>query len=145
MQNGFFGEVYLDRFSLSSMLPSLIAAALGFSAPTPTRGVCRTIGVDFGLARVGVAVSSGFAPLPLSVLPCGGSDADDFAAVARAVGRLCAGEGAAQVTAHRFFEGLDWEQLEAKKGEAPFPLHTMSSSAHLRALQVTGEVTGSSE
>ena len=35
----------------------------------PRRGVVRTLGVDFGLARVGLAVSSGFAPLPLTVVP----------------------------------------------------------------------------
>ena len=66
-------------------------------APTRTIGSCRTVGVDFGLARVGVAISSGFAPLPLTVLPCGGETPEDFAAVASSVARVCAGEGAVQV------------------------------------------------
>ena len=36
----------------------------------------RTLGVDFGLKRVGLAVSGGFAPLPLTVLSCNGSASD---------------------------------------------------------------------
>ena len=36
----------------------------------------RTLGVDFGLRRTGLALSSGFAPLPLRVVPCEGDSAD---------------------------------------------------------------------
>ena len=86
----------------SSMILALAAAAtlgaaLCATPPIPSRSVTRTLGVDFGLARIGVAVSSGFAPLPLTVLPCGGDEEEDFATAARAVARICAGEGATQV------------------------------------------------
>lgn len=57
----------------------------------------RTIGVDFGLRRVGVAVSSGIASLPLTVLKCGGATKDDFEEVARSVATICRGEGAKQL------------------------------------------------
>ena len=74
----------------------LAACALSLSL-TPSRGVVRTLGVDFGLARVGVAVTSGFAPLPLTVLPCSGAEEADFEATAKAVAGVCNGEGAVQV------------------------------------------------
>ena len=78
------------------VLPFLITALL--TSPTPNRrtGV-RTIGVDFGLRRCGVAISSGFAPLPLSVLPCNGDSEAGFEEVAHAVAKVAAGEGATQV------------------------------------------------
>ena len=60
----------------------LLPLSTALQIPTRTIGSCRTVGVDFGLARVGVAISSGFAPLPLTVLPCGGETPEDFAAVA---------------------------------------------------------------
>ena len=76
--------------------PALLAAAS--TPPIPARrGVVTTLGVDFGLARIGVAVSSGFAPLPLSVLRCSGSEQADFEEAATAVARFCSGEGATQV------------------------------------------------
>ena len=69
------------------------------ASPTPARNVgARTLGVDFGLRRVGMAVSSGgFSPLPLTVLPCRGSELADFETVALAVARTAAGEGASQI------------------------------------------------
>ena len=76
--------------------PPVLVVALS-TPPVPSRGVVSTLGVDFGLARVGVAISSGFAPMPLTVLPCGGDEEKDFVAVAQAVARICAGEGAKQV------------------------------------------------
>jgi len=57
----------------------------------------RTLGVDFGLRRTGLALSSGFAPLPLRVVPCEGDSADGRADAAREVARAAAGEGAAQI------------------------------------------------
>ena len=58
----------------------------------------RTLGVDFGLRRTGLALSSGFAPLPLRVVPCeGDSGPDGRADAAREVARAAAGEGAAQI------------------------------------------------
>ena len=57
----------------------------------------RTLGVDFGLRRTGLALSSGFAPLPLRVVPCEGDSADGRADTAREVARAAAGEGAAQI------------------------------------------------
>ena len=53
----------------------------------------RTLGVDFGLRRTGLALSSGFAPLPLRVVPCEGDSAGS-APTAREVARAAAGEGA---------------------------------------------------
>lgn len=82
---------------MSSFAMMALAASATALAVTPSRGVVRTIGVDFGLARVGVAVSSGFAPLPLTVLSCGGAEEAEFISTARAVARYCAGEGAVQV------------------------------------------------
>ena len=67
------------------------------SPSIPNRGMVRTIGVDFGLRRVGVAISSGIASLPLRVLPCGGGSIDDFQMVAQLVAKIAAGEGATQV------------------------------------------------
>ena len=75
----------------------LLPLSTALQIPTRAIGSCRTVGVDFGLARVGVAISSGFAPLPLTVLPCGGETPEDFAAVASSVARVCTGEGAVQV------------------------------------------------
>ena len=66
-------------------------------SPTPGLVGTRTLGVDFGLRRVGVAVSSGFAPLPISVLPCGGDTEEDFERVASLVCAIASGEGATQV------------------------------------------------
>ena len=68
-------------------------------APVPSRtvGSCKAVGVDFGLRCCGLAISSGFAPLPIAVLPCGGDSEADFEAVANAVARVAAGEGASQV------------------------------------------------
>ena len=57
----------------------------------------RTLGVDFGLRRTGLALSSGFAPLPLRVVPCEGDSADGRVDAAREVARAAAGEGAAQI------------------------------------------------
>ena len=57
----------------------------------------RTLGVDFGLRRTGLALSSGFAPLPLRVVPCEGDSAEGRADAAREVARAAAGEGAAQI------------------------------------------------
>ena len=57
----------------------------------------RTLGVDFGLRRTGLALSSGFAPLPLRVVPCEGDSADGRTDTAREVARAAAGEGAAQI------------------------------------------------
>ena len=81
------------------MLVVALLAAAGMCTPRPRRtvGECRTVGVDFGLARVGVAISSGFAPLPLTVLSCSGSTTKDFEQVATAVATVAAGEGATQI------------------------------------------------
>lgn len=58
----------------------------------------RTLGVDFGLRRCGLAVSAGFAPLPLRLLPCDDADAGRaFEDLARRVGSVASGEGARQI------------------------------------------------
>ena len=49
--------------------------ALAATPPQPGGVGTRTLGVDFGLRRVGLALSGGFAPLPLNVLPCDDDDA----------------------------------------------------------------------
>lgn len=86
---------------LTGLAPRLVvlllcgpAAAL---APTPPRGVgTRTVGVDFGLRRTGLALSSGFSPMPVAVVSSDGS-ADDFPRVAERVVQLAAAEGATQI------------------------------------------------
>ena len=78
-------------------MPVITVVALALAlAPAPS-GTARTVGVDFGLARVGLAISSGFAPLPLTVLRCGGEDAAEFERVAAAIASVASGEGATQV------------------------------------------------
>ena len=57
----------------------------------------RTVGVDFGLRRVGVAISSGFAPLPLTVLQCTSANSAGFERVASALATVARGEGATQM------------------------------------------------
>ena len=67
------------------------------ATPRQSGGVgTRTLGVDFGLRRVGLALSGGFSPLPLHVLPCG-DDASAFEDVARRSARIAVGEGASQI------------------------------------------------
>ena len=75
-----------------------LLAVLPLSLRIKAGGVgTRTLGVDFGLRRTGLALSSGFAPLPLRVVPCEGDSADGRADTAREVARAAAGEGAAQI------------------------------------------------
>ena len=75
-----------------------LLAVLPLSLRIKAGGVgTRTLGVDFGLRRTGLALSSGFAPLPLRVVPCEGDSADGRADAAREVARAAAGEGAAQI------------------------------------------------
>ena len=67
------------------------------TTPLQSGGVgTRTLGVDFGLRRVGLALSGGFAPLPLNVLPCN-DDASAFEDIARRSARIAVGEGASQI------------------------------------------------
>ena len=86
---------------LLPLLPLLLPAATSGlsigSTPRPVQFGVRTLGVDFGLRNCGIAISSGFAPLPLRVVKCGGEGREDFEAVASLCARLCAGEGAEQV------------------------------------------------
>jgi len=63
-----------------------MSAARGFGA--------RTLGVDFGLRRTGLAVSAGIAPLPIGVLA---TAADNMTLLASQVVRAARGEGASQV------------------------------------------------
>lgn len=74
-----------------------LISGLSVLALAPSGLGTRTVGVDFGLARVGIAISSGFAPLPLTVLKCAGEDEREFERVAAAVAKYAAGEGATQV------------------------------------------------
>jgi putative Holliday junction resolvase len=72
--------------------------ALAATPPQPGGVGTRTLGVDFGLRRVGLALSGGFAPLPLNVLPCDDDDAaNDFQDIARRSARVAVGEGASQI------------------------------------------------
>ena len=79
------------------LLPATASALALSSTPRPIKFGVRTLGVDFGLRNCGLAISSGFAPLPLRVLKCGGEGREDFEAVAKECARMCAGEGAEQV------------------------------------------------
>ena len=77
---------------------TVLLAVLPLSLRIEAGGIgTRTLGVDFGLRRTGLALSSGFAPLPLRVVPCEGDSADGRADAAREVARAAAGEGAAQI------------------------------------------------
>ena len=66
-------------------------------SPKPGGVGTRTVGVDFGLRRVGVAISSGFAPLPISVLKCEGEAPEDFERVAASIATVAEGEDALQI------------------------------------------------
>ena len=77
---------------------TVLLAILPLSLRIEAGGIgTRTLGVDFGLRRTGLALSSGFAPLPLRVVPCEGDSAEGRADAAREVARAAAGEGAAQI------------------------------------------------
>lgn len=85
-----------------ALLLLVFATACSFSlvacSSVSPRGVgTRTVGVDFGLRRVGIALSSGFAPLPIAILDSGGGEEEAVANVAKGVAQLMAGEGATQV------------------------------------------------
>jgi putative Holliday junction resolvase len=87
-----------SRYLIMPVFGTLLLMLGALLPPTPRRSIGeRTVGVDFGLRRVGIAISSGIAPLPLRVLPCGGCEPTDFEVVARAVARIADGEGASQV------------------------------------------------
>jgi len=74
------------------------AAAAGAAATPPPGGIgVRTLGVDFGLRRTGLAISSGFAPIPLRVLAVAGDSPACFGEVAKEVTRAAFGEGADQI------------------------------------------------
>ena len=83
----------------SSTARRALCAVMALAATPQSGGVgTRTLGVDFGLRRVGLALSGGFAPLPLSVLPCDDDDAaNDFRDIARRSARIAVGEGASQI------------------------------------------------
>ena len=85
---GWFAGLLVSRHA-----PPRCAAA---GAPIPGGRGTRTLGVDFGLRRTGLAISSGYAPLPLGILPSNRSVAD-FPRLADAVARHARGEGAAQI------------------------------------------------
>ena len=88
---------WLARALVALSLPAGRALSLSSQPPTPSNFGVRTLGVDFGLRCCGVAISSGFAPLPLRVMRCGGDSVEEFEEVAKACARICAGEGADQV------------------------------------------------
>jgi len=70
---------------------------LGGSVPTP-RGIgTRTLGIDFGLRRVGVALSSGYAPVPLDIIGMKRADYPSFIRVARNVANIVERERVKQV------------------------------------------------
>ena len=75
----------------------LALATVVLALATPGGFGTRTIGVDFGLRRVGIAISSGIAPLPLTVLRCASEDATEFERVAKVIATYAAGEGATQI------------------------------------------------
>jgi putative Holliday junction resolvase len=90
---------YIMQLGQAGALPrhrSLCTILALATAPQPGGVGTRTLGIDFGLRRVGLALSGGFAPLPLSVLPCD-DDADAFENIARRSARAALGEGASQI------------------------------------------------
>jgi len=79
------------------MMAGLMMMVVVLALATPGGFGTRTIGVDFGLRRVGIAISSGIAPLPLTVLRCASEDAAEFERVAKVIATYAAGEGATQI------------------------------------------------
>lgn len=72
-----------------------LAARLASRACAPARGFgTRTLGVDFGLRRTGLAVSAGIAPLPIGIID---DQSANLTAVAAQVVRAARSEGASQV------------------------------------------------
>ena len=76
-----------------------LTVVLALAEPPSPGGVgTRTLGVDFGLRRCGLAVTAGFAPLPLRILPCDDADAERaFEDLARRVSSVASGEGVRQI------------------------------------------------
>ena len=75
---------------------AVLRCSTGNDPPVP-RGVgTRTLGVDFGLRRTGVALSSGFSPLPLGVL-VGNASETDFPRLAQLLVRTARTEDARQI------------------------------------------------
>jgi len=64
--------------------------------PKPFGVGTRTLGVDFGLRRTGIAVSSGFAPVPLGILLSNRTDAD-FPRLASLIASAARDEGTSQI------------------------------------------------
>ena len=72
-----------------------LAARLASRACAPARGFgTRTLGVDFGLRRTGLAVSAGIAPLPIGIID---DQSANLTAVAAQVVRAARSEGASQL------------------------------------------------
>ena len=117
----------------SSTARRALCAVMALAATPQSGGVgTRTLGVDFGLRRVGLALSGGFAPLPLSVLPCDDDDAaNDFRDIARRSARVAVGEGASQIVVGMPLNaaGEEGEQANVTRtfastrgGSSPLPL-----------------------
>lgn len=92
----------------------MIVLVLVYAIASPlAQGVgTRTVGVDFGLRRVGVALSTGFAPQPLTVIRCNGSHAD-FARVAKQISSIALAEHALQIVLGLPFNSLGGEGEQA--------------------------------
>ena len=92
-----------------------LSVVLALSPPPDPGGVgTRTLGVDFGLRRCGLAVSAGFAPLPLRILPCDDADAERaFEDLARRVSSVASGEGARQIVVGMPFNAAGEEGEQA--------------------------------
>jgi len=92
----------LSASLLHRAVPAVLHRARGspccaLGNPPVARGLgTRTLGIDFGLRRTGVAISSGFAPLPLGVLSCNASESD-FPRLAQLLVRTARSEDCRQI------------------------------------------------
>jgi putative holliday junction resolvase len=100
--------------ALSAPLPQLPRRHISHPRTTPTCELYRrALAVDYGLVRVGMAVSLGFAPRPLRCVKHNGKPAEVAAAVTAAARRECARD--IVVGLPLTFAGREGEQAEATR------------------------------
>lgn len=150
------GALVAGRAAMAAAWPTALLLCL---ARLPARPVCsakgfgtRTIGVDFGLRRTGLAVSAGIAPLPLGIIA-----EENMTLVARQVAQAARAEGASQFVLGMPYNssGGEGDQAQVTRAfgqllaheAAPLPVYVWderysSAEASIRMHQGGGAVTG---
>jgi len=103
----------------------LVGTAHSLSVPHHGTGR-RTLCVDFGLRRCGIAVSSGYAPVPLGVVSCRGAAPEELEATSQAVARIASGELAQQLVV-----GMPYTVRDGIRCEGEQAALTREFAAHL--------------